>query len=169
MRERSDANPELGPLVVQLTVSDAEAAIAFYVRAFGASELYRNAEAAGGRRVVHCELLVVGARIAVNDEFPDHDLVAPTSLGGTPVSLNLYVPDVDAFYARAIAAGGRIAAPPADRFWGARSGALIDPFGHRWTISTQNEDLAPDEIIERSNAAPTEVRLGLAARQATAD
>lgn len=160
MRDRPKPNAELGPLVVQLTVSDADAAVAFYVRAFGASELYRNAEAPGGRRVVHCELLVAGARLVVNDEFPDHGLMAPPSLGGAAVTLNLYVSDVDTVYAQAIAAGGRMTAPPADRFWGARSGALIDPFGHRWTIATQVEDLAPDEIIRRSNAAPIEVRLG---------
>jgi PhnB protein len=164
VRERPEPNPELGPLVVQLTVPDSAAAVAFYVRAFGASELYRNTEAAGGRRVVHCELLVAGARLQLNDEFPEHGLLAPASLGGTSATFNLWVPDVDATYAQAIAAGGRMLSPPADRFWGARCGALVDPFGHRWNVSTQIEDLAPDEIIRRSNAAPTDVRLGVVAR-----
>jgi PhnB protein len=167
MRERAELSAELGPLVVQLTVSDAAAAVAFYARAFGASELYRNTEADGGRRVVHCELLVAGARLVVNDEFPDHGLLAPTSLGGTSATLNLYVPEVDAVYAQAIAAGGRMLAPPADRFWGARCGALADPWGHRWTVSTQLEDLAPDEIIRRSKAASTEARLGAGVRPPT--
>lgn len=167
MRSAAEPIAELGPLVVNLAVSDTQAAVDFYIRAFGASELYRNTEAAGGRRVVHCELLVAGARLVVHDEFPEYGLVAPTSLGGTSVTLNLYVPDADAIYAQAIAAGGQMLTPPADRFWGARSGAMLDPFGHRWAISTQVEDLAPDEIIRRSNAAPTEARLGVAARPAT--
>jgi PhnB protein len=165
MRERLEPNTELGPLVVQLAVSDAQAAIAFYVRAFEASELYRNTEAPAGGRVAHCELLVAGARVVVQDEFPEYGLLAPTSLGGTAVSLNLYVANVDDMYAHAIAAGGRMIVPPTNRFWGARSGALFDPFGHRWIISTQIDDLAPEDIIRLSNSAPTEIRLSAAARR----
>jgi PhnB protein len=157
-----ETGSELGPLVVQLTVPDAEAAIAFYLRAFGGSELYRNRETAEGGRVAHCELLIAGARITLHEEFPEYGLLAPGSLGGTPVSLNLFVADVDETYARAIAAGGRIIAAPTDRFWGARSGALVDPFGHRWVISTQVSDPSPEEIIRMSNAAPGKTRLSAA-------
>jgi PhnB protein len=164
MRDRLDPSSELGPLVVQLAVSDADAAAAFYVRAFGASELYRNTETAAGGRVTHCELLIAGARVVVQDEFPEYGLLAPTSLGGTAVSLNLYVADVDDIYAQAIAAGGAMIVPPTNRFWGARSGALTDPFGHRWIVSTQIDDLAPEDIIRLSNAAPTEIRLSAAAK-----
>src|SRR5271156_5583841 len=131
MRDIVEPPPELGPLLVQLTVADAEAAIAFYIRAFGGSELYRNCETAAGGRVAHCELLIAGARVTLHDEFPEYGLLAPTSLGGTPISLNLYVADVDQTYARVIAAGAEVVTPPADHFWGARSGALRDPFGHR--------------------------------------
>lgn len=162
MRDRIETPPELGPLVVQLAVSDAEAAIGFYARAFGASELYRNRETSAGGRVVHCELLIAGARVMLHDEFPEYGLLAPTSIGGTAISLNLYVPDVDETYAQAIAAGAEMIVPPTDRFWGARSGALRDPFGHRWVISTQIADPSPEEIIRMSNAAPAEVRLSAA-------
>jgi len=164
MREMIEPAAELGPLLVQLTVSDAEAAIAYYIEAFGGSELYRNRETAEGGRVAHCELLVAGARIMLHDEFPEYGLLAPTSLGGTAISLNLYVADVDETYARAIAAGGQIITPPTDHFWGARSGALRDPFGHRWVISTQVNDPSPEEIIRLSNAAPGRTRLSAAAR-----
>jgi PhnB protein len=164
MKDRIEPNIELGPLVVQLAVADADAAIDFYIRAFGASELYRNRETATGGRVVHCELLIAGARVVVHDEFPEYGLLAPPSLGGTAVSLNLYVADVDETYAQAIAAGGQMIVPPTNRFWGARSGALYDPFGHRWVISTQFDDPAPEDIIRLSNEAPTEIRLSAAAK-----
>ena len=165
MKDVIERTSELGPLLVQLTVPDAEAAIAFYLEAFGGSELYRNRETADGGRVAHCELLVAGARIMLHDEFPEYGLLAPASLGGTSVSLNLYVADVDETYARAIAAGGEIITSPTDHFWGARSGALHDPFGHRWVISTQIEDPSPDEIIRMSNAIPGTTRLSAAARR----
>jgi PhnB protein len=156
-----DSLAEMGPMIVHLTVADAEAAIAFYLDAFGGSELYRNHEAGGGGRIVHSELLIAGARLTLNDEFPEHDIVAPTTLGGTPVTLSLFVADVDAAFARAIAAGGVMISPLGDRFWGARSGSLRDPFGHRWVIATQVRDPAPDEIIRMSQQAPS--RLGAAA------
>lgn len=162
MRDRIESPPELGPLVVQLAVCDAEAAIAFYRRAFDASELYRNRETPDGGRIVHCELLVAGARMMLHDEFPEFGLLAPTSIGGTAISLNLYVPDVDDTYARALEAGAEAIVPPTDRFWGARSGALRDPFGHRWVISTQIDDPSPEEIIRQSIAAPAEARLSAA-------
>jgi len=162
--DRIEPFAELGPLVVQLAVADADAAITFYTRALGASELYRNRERADGGRVVHCELLIAGARVVLHDEFPEYGLLAPTSLGGTPVSLNLYVADVDETYARAIAAGGEIVTTPTDHFWGARSGAFRDPFGHRWVISTQVSDPSPEDIIRMSNDAPAESRLSVAAK-----
>ncbi len=150
--------PELGPLVVQLTVSDAAAAVRYYAAVFKADELYRNTEADGGR-ITHCELLVGGSRIVVLDAFPELGLVSPVSLSGTSVSLNLYLDDVDTVFARAIEAGGRAISLPQERFWGARSGSLLDPFGHRWVITTQLDDLSPDEIIARSQGTPLHARL----------
>lgn len=164
MKDRIETLPELGPLVVQLAVCDARAAIDFYARALGASELYRNYETRAGGRIVHCELLVAGARVMLHDEFPEHGLLAPTSLGGTAISLNLYVPDVDETFARAVAVGAEAIATPIDHFWGARSGALRDPFGHRWVISTQISDPSPEEIVRLSNTVPAEVRLSAAKR-----
>jgi PhnB protein len=164
MKDRICPIAELGPLVVQLAVADAERAIAFYRDALGASELYRNRETAGGGRIVHSELLVAGARVMLHDEFPEYQLLAPTSLGGTAISLNLYVADVDATYRRAIAAGGEVIAPPSDHFWGARSGSFRDPFGHRWVISTQVEDPSPEDIIRLSRQAPAEQRLSAAGK-----
>jgi PhnB protein len=149
---------ELGPLVLQLTVSNATAAVTYYEDVFNANELYRNTEL-GGTRIVHCELLIGGVRIVVLDEFPEFGIVSPDALAGTSVSLNLYIDDVDRVFARAIAAGGREISPPQDRFWGARSGSFLDPFGHRWIISTQVDDLSPDEIIARSKDAPLNARL----------
>jgi PhnB protein len=162
MREISAFGPsELGPLVVQLTVSDAKAAIAYYRAVFCADELYRNTENDRGR-VVHCELLIRGARVAVHDEFPEFDLLAPTSLAGASVSLNLYVEDVDLTFGTALEKGGRRIADPQDRFWGARSGSFLDPFGHRWVVTTQVDDPSPEEIIIRSKSAPIGERLSAA-------
>jgi PhnB protein len=139
-------------------------AVLFYRRAFDASELYRNTEG-GGVRVVHCELLVGGARITLHEEFLEFGLPTPETLGGTPVSLNLYIPDVDAVFARAIAAGGAPIAQPTDRFWGARSGALLDPFGHRWVLSTVRRDPSPDEIVELSRGVTVEMQLSAAGKR----
>ena len=152
---------ELGPLVVQLTVHDAVAAIDFYRRVFSADELYRNAEA-GGARIVHCELLLCGARIVVQDEFPEYGLVGPRAAGGASVSLNLYVEDAESMHRRGLDAGATLVSPPTMHFWGAVSGAFLDPFGHRWIVSTQVEDLSPEEIIRRSRAAPPHGRLSAA-------
>jgi PhnB protein len=152
---------ELGPLVVQLTVSDAAAAVKFYCQVFDADELYRNGEA-DGVRIVHCELLLCGARIVVHDEFPEFGLMAPGAMGGPSTSLNLYVDDAVQVHARALAAGGVLISSPKPHFWGAVSGAFLDPFGHRWIVSTQVEDLSPDEIIRRSKHAPALSRLSAA-------
>lgn len=152
---------ELGPLVVQMAVNDAAAAVDFYRQVFDADELYRNTEA-GGARIVHCELLLCGARVVVHDEFPEFGLLGPLSTGGASVSLNLYVPDADALFRAAETAGARVIAPPVMHFWGALSGAFLDPFGHRWIVSTQVEDLSPEEIIRRSRSAPPHGRLSAA-------
>lgn len=149
-------------MVVQLTVAGAARAVDFYREVFGADELYRNAEA-GGDRLVHCELLICGARVVVHDEFPEFGLLGPASVGGASASLNLYVPDADAIYERALARGGRGVSAPSLHFWGARSGSFLDPFGHRWIVSTQLEDLSPDEIIERSRRLEQQPRLSAAA------
>ena len=149
---------EFGAIVVQLVVHDAAAAIEFYKRAFGAGELFRN-QYEGDSRVFHCELLIDGGRIMVQDEFPERRLVSPRTLGGSPATIHLYVTDAEATYQDAIDAGATAISPVEERFWGVVSGALEDPFGHRWIIATRVEDLGPDEIAERAAGVAPAKRL----------
>jgi PhnB protein len=146
------AKPEgFRSITPHLAVRGAAAAVQFYREAFGAEELYRNLTA-DGAAVVHSELLLGESRFFVNDEFPEHGVRSPLTAGGASVTLHLYVDDVDAVFARATAAGAQVLLPPADQFWGDRYGILEDPFGHRWSVATMLEDLAPDEIKRRSAA-----------------
>ena len=134
-----------------LIVDGAAKAIAFYRQAFGAEELVRM-DAPGGR-VGHAELQVGDSRIMLADEFPEMGAKGPKSVGGTPVHLLLYVNDCDAVFARAVGAGATAKKPLADQFYGDRSGTVEDPFGHSWTIATHKEDVAPDEMERRAQAA----------------
>ena len=132
-----------------LVVRGVKEAVEFYRRAFGAEELYRNL-APDGVSIMHSELLLGDSRFFVNDEFPDHGVYAPRAEFGTAVTLHLYVPDVDAFYARAVAAGAEVVLPLDDYFWGDRYCILKDPFGHRWSVASRIEDLSPSELQERA-------------------
>jgi PhnB protein len=134
-----------------LIVKDAARAIEFYKNAFGATELMRMADPNG--KVGHAEIRVGDSHVMLADEFPDMGFRGPQSLGGSPVGLVLYVEDVDAVAARAVAAGATVLRPVKDRFYGDRSGTFTDPFGHVWTISTHKEDLSPEEVRRRSEAA----------------
>lgn len=138
--------PSLSPYLV---VRDAAAAIAFYVEAFGAREHYRLPM---GDRIGHAELSVGDSPLMLADEFPERGYLGPASHGGTTVSLLLYVDAVDAAFARALAAGATAESAPADQFYGDRSGTLLDPFGHRWTLATHVEDVTPDEMQRRMAA-----------------
>jgi PhnB protein len=131
-----------------LIVSDAAGAIAFYKEAFGAKEIMRMA--APGGRVGHAELKIGDSRIMLADEFPDMGARSPRAIGGTPVSLHLYVEDVDAVAKRAVAAGAKEVRPVKDQFYGDRLGTVEDPFGHLWHVSTHKEDLSPDELKRRA-------------------
>jgi PhnB protein len=133
----------------QLTVPDTAAAVRFYRQAFGADELLHNRAPDG--RVMHCELLINGGRLLLHDEFPDHGHHSPLSLGGTCVTLHLYVADVDASFTTAVAAGAEPLMPPEDAFWGDRYAIVRDPFGHRWSMATQREDLSAAELEERAD------------------
>lgn len=130
-----------------LVVNGVGAAIDWYSAAFGAHELLRNM-APDGTSVMHSELLLGDSRFFVVDEFPS--AASPKSLGGTPVTLHLYVEDVDALFDRAVAAGATVLLPVADQFWGDRYGMLTDPFGHRWSIASRIEDLSPKALQERA-------------------
>jgi PhnB protein len=134
-----------------LIVKDAARAIAFYVKAFGAKELFRMNQPDG--RVGHAELQIGDSRVMLADEFPEMQTQGPQSIGGSPVTMHLYVEDVDATVARATAAGAKVTRPVADQFYGDRSGQLTDPFGHKWYVATHTEDVPPDELERRAKAA----------------
>lgn len=132
-------------VVPHLLVDDADAALAFYERAFGAEPRFRLDGDEGG--VVHAELTVAGAVLMLGDARGD--LRSPVALGATPVILHVYVPDVDALTARATAAGAELLEGPADQFHGDRTAMLRDPFGHLWIFLTHLEDLTPEQIAQR--------------------
>ena len=134
-----------------LVMKNAAAAIEFYKKAFGAVELLRMA--APGGKIGHAEIKIGDSPVMLADEYPDMGFKGPESLGGTPVSLMIYVDDVDKIYPQAIAAGGKEVRPLRNQFYGDRSGTLTDPFGHVWTVSTHLEDLTEEELAKRAVAA----------------
>jgi PhnB protein len=137
-----------------LIVKNAAAAIEFYKKALGAVELYRM-EAPGGK-IGHAEIKIGDSPVMLADEYPDMGYKGPESLGGTSVSLMVYVADVDKVYAQAIAAGGKELRPLQNQFYGDRSGTLSDPFGHMWTISSHVEDVSEEEMAKRAETAMKE-------------
>lgn len=137
-----------------LIVAGAERALEFYKKAFGATELFRHKGPDG--KVGHAEIRIGDTIVMLADEHPDHDAHAPRKFGGSPVSLHLYVEDVDAVADRALAAGAKVKRPVADQFYGDRNGAIEDPFGHTWNISTHIEDVSMEELSRRAEAAMKE-------------
>ncbi len=131
-----------------LVVNDAKAAIDFYTEALGAKEKFRMPM---GDRIGHAELLIGDSHVMLADEFPDRDIRSPKALGGTPSSLMIYVDDVDSTFRRALDAGAKVDGDMEvkDQFYGDRSGTLIDPFGHKWTVATHIEDVPPEEMERR--------------------
>jgi PhnB protein len=134
-----------------LIVKGASRAIDFYKKVFGASERMRMDGPNG--TIGHAELEIGDSAIMLADEFPDMGYRGPKSVGGTPVSLHLYVQDVDSCFNQAVAAGAKALRPVQDQFYGDRSGTLEDPFGHVWSVSTHKEDLSPEELRKRAEAA----------------
>jgi PhnB protein len=136
-----------------LVVKGASEAIDYYKRAFGAEELCRMPMPGpdGQVKVGHAELEIGDSRLFLSDEFPEHGATGPK--GSSPVSIHLYVPDVDVVFGRAVEAGATATMPPADMFWGDRFGKLVDPFGHHWSIATHIEDPTPEQMKERMAAA----------------
>ncbi len=130
-----------------LIVKGAAEAIDFYKQVFGATELMRCPMPGGA--IGHAEIKIGDSPLMLADEFPDMNIRGPKSIGGTPLSLVLYVENVDEVFARAIAAGAKELRPLQNQFYGDRSGTLEDPFGHWWTIATHIEDLSPEEIERR--------------------
>lgn len=133
-----------------LIIRQAARAIEFYKQAFGATELMRFPGPDG--KIGHAEIRIGEGTVMLADESLEMGHKSPQTLGGTAVSLLFYVPDVDARFAKAVAAGATIMNPLKDQFYGDRSGTITDPFGHVWTIATHTEDVAPDEMQRRMAA-----------------
>jgi PhnB protein len=139
--------PDGRVLTPYITVRDAVRAIGFYVHVFEARELFRLTEPQG--RIGHAELAIGGSLLMLADEYPDFGALSPAAVGGSPVTLHLYVRDVDAVLARAEAAGATTLRAAKDEFYGDRSGMLQDPFGHRWMLASRREEVAPQEMQRR--------------------
>lgn len=133
------------PITPHIVVQGAERAAIFYRDAFGAEEVDRIPTPDG--RLMSVQLRMGGGMLHLADEFPEMGVLAPQSIGGTPVVLALDVADADAAFARAVVAGAEVRQPLADMFWGDRHGQLEDPFGHRWNIGQHLRDVPHDEVV----------------------
>jgi PhnB protein len=130
-----------------LIVDNAAAALEFYKKAFGATE--RGRFLGPGGKIMHCEFKIGDSIVMMADEFPEMDARSPKAYGGSPISIGLYVKDVDARFNQAVAAGATAKRPVTNQFYGDRSGTLSDPFGHVWHLSTHVEDVSPAEMKRR--------------------
>lgn len=133
-----------------ICVHDGAAAIEFYKQAFGATELLRMEGPPGV--IGHAEVKIGGGIVMLSDESPEIGVLSPKTLGGSATGLMFYVPDCDAVFAQAVAAGAEVLRPLADQFYGDRTGQVLDPFGHKWSIATHIEDVPPDEMDARAKA-----------------
>ena len=134
-----------------LIIKGAADAIEFYKQAFGAAELFRFPAPDG--KIGHAEIKIGDSPIMLADEYPDMGYKGPKSLGGSPVSLMIYVEDVDTVFNRAVAVGATVKEAVSDKFYGDRIGTLVDPFGHIWHVSTHKEDVSLEEMEKRAQAA----------------
>jgi PhnB protein len=141
--------PDGYPVVTPyLCVDGAADAIDFYKEMFGATERMRMAEPDG--TIGHAELQLGDSVVMLSDEFEAMGISSPKTLGGTPVTLSVYVTDVDAVIAKALAAGATLVRPIENQFYGDRSGQILDPWGHRWSVGTHVEDVPPEEMERRA-------------------
>jgi PhnB protein len=144
-----DGYPTVTPYLI---VDGASAAIEFYCSVLGATERMRMPTP--DDKVGHAELEIGNSVIMLADEFPDMDALGPRAIGGSPVSLHVYVEDVDSVFDRALGAGAKALRPVEERFYGDRSGQFEDPFGHRWDVATHVEDVPPEEMAKRMASMP---------------
>jgi PhnB protein len=142
---KPDGYPTLSP---SLVIDGAADAIDFYVKVLGATERMRFGGPDG--RIGHAELQIGDSVVMLADEYPDMGYIGPKSVGGTPVTLSVWVDDVDATFAGAIAAGATETRPVEDQFYGDRTGTFEDPWGHRWHVSTHIEDMSMEEMHRRA-------------------
>jgi PhnB protein len=147
MKEVSYIPEGYNSITPYLVIKGAAEAIEYYKNVFGATEVMRMAQPDG--RIGHAELKIGNSHIMLADEFPEMEHRGPLSLGSSPVSMLLYVEDVDKIVERAVAAGAKILKPVQDQFYGDRSGFIQDPFGHLWGVATHKEDVSPQEMKER--------------------
>ncbi len=140
-----DGYPQVTPY---LCVDGADAAIRFYTEVLGAKERARMP--APEDKIGHAELELGDSLIMLADEFPEMGQRSPKSVGGSPVTISVYVDDVDAVFDRAIRAGARVVRPVENQFYGDRAGQFEDPFGHRWSVASHLEDVPPDEMARRA-------------------
>jgi PhnB protein len=134
-----------------LIIRGAADAIDYYKKAFGATELFRFPAPEG--KIGHAEMKIGDSPIMLADEFPEMGYKGPQSLGGSPVSLMIYVEDVDTVFNRAVEAGATVKEAVTDKFYGDRMGSVVDPFGHVWHVSTHKEDVSIEEMQRRAKAA----------------
>jgi PhnB protein len=160
-RSKSKAKKKVSPIppgfrtvTPHLVVRNATGAIAFYKSAFGAKE--KMVMSAPGGSVAHAELRIGDSLVMLADEMPAMGASAPETVGGSPVHIFLYVPDVDKVFAQAVKAGATVTMPLTDMFWGDRYGKLNDPFGHKWALATHVEDVSPREMGKRAAQAAAE-------------
>ena len=134
-----------------LIIKGAGDAIEFYQKAFGATELFRFPMPGG--KIGHAEIKIGDSPIMLADEFPEMGYKSPQALGGSPVSLMIYVTDVDTIFNQAVAAGATVKEAVSDKFYGDRMGTVTDPFGHIWHVATHKEDVSLEEMEKRAKAA----------------
>jgi PhnB protein len=134
-----------------LIIGGAADAIEFYKKAFDATELFRFPAPEG--KIGHAEIKIGDSPIMLADEFPEMGYKSPQTLGGSPVSIMIYVEDVDTVFNRAVEAGATVKEAVSDKFYGDRMGTLTDPFGHRWHVATHKEDVSIEEMERRAKAA----------------
>jgi len=136
-----------------LVVEGAASAIEFYKQAFDAKEQSRLPRTGDGK-LMHASIRIGDSTVMLVDDFPEWGALGPKALKGSPVTIHLYVKDVDAVVARAVKAGARVTMPVADQFWGDRYGQLEDPFGHRWSVATHVRDVDPSQYAEEMKKMP---------------
>ena len=146
------AKHELQPITPHLVCAGAADAIEFYKKAFGATEMMRVPSPDG--KLMHAAVQINGAMVMLVDEMPQWGVLSPKTLKGSPVTIHLYVDDVDAFIAHAVEVGATIKMPAADMFWGDRYGVITDPFGHSWSIATPQREVSAEELQEAVKNMP---------------
>ncbi|KQZ66619.1 MULTISPECIES: VOC family protein [unclassified Lysobacter] len=143
VQPRPDGYHSVTPYVI---VHDAAAAIDFYVRALDATEIYRLPM---GDKIGHAEIRIGDSVIMMSDEWPEMNALSPKTRGGATTAFMIYVADADAAFDKAVKAGGKVDKPLQNQFWGDRTGTIVDPFGHKWTLATHVEDVSEEEMQSR--------------------